>query len=301
MKLYMICDESGAKGYADRNESFPGETGVFAGVMVPEDKFKDYKEGIEEAALPFFSDDKCHLASLSNEDMPKLREAVYACLDRLALDLVYEAVHVEGFNREFVRMQELEARGRELSSGRYKVGGEIRPESLHEKLFEGLFCKALAYCIDKYGDDFELVIIPDRVDESIFKKFIKNSENFKGDLDYVRGIKSYDTQERKLVQGTLKFEFTVPEEYGFDEIENAEFEIQKDSEGGCLTLPADILSNHICYLFHSREGDDIGKPLNNTDSVVGHLLAHRFCGLANPNGYPWFPDWCYAYPKDSDF
>jgi hypothetical protein len=30
----MACDESGAKGYANQNEAYDGEVGVFAGIMV---------------------------------------------------------------------------------------------------------------------------------------------------------------------------------------------------------------------------------------------------------------------------
>jgi hypothetical protein len=33
--IVFACDESGAKGYADRDEWLPGEVGVFAGIMVP--------------------------------------------------------------------------------------------------------------------------------------------------------------------------------------------------------------------------------------------------------------------------
>ena len=34
MDVYLICDESGAKGYSDVSEAYPGETGVFAGYLV---------------------------------------------------------------------------------------------------------------------------------------------------------------------------------------------------------------------------------------------------------------------------
>ena len=33
--IILACDESGSKGYADQDESTHGETGVFAGLMVP--------------------------------------------------------------------------------------------------------------------------------------------------------------------------------------------------------------------------------------------------------------------------
>lgn len=36
-KVIFVCDESGAKGYADHEETYPGETGVFAGIMEPSD------------------------------------------------------------------------------------------------------------------------------------------------------------------------------------------------------------------------------------------------------------------------
>jgi hypothetical protein len=36
-RMVLACDESGAKGYADRDEAFPGEVGVFAGILMPEE------------------------------------------------------------------------------------------------------------------------------------------------------------------------------------------------------------------------------------------------------------------------
>jgi hypothetical protein len=36
MNIYLICDESGAKGYADTHEKQLGEVGVFAGFLLAE-------------------------------------------------------------------------------------------------------------------------------------------------------------------------------------------------------------------------------------------------------------------------
>ncbi len=36
-RIIFACDESGAKGYADQDERYPGEVGVFAGILMPED------------------------------------------------------------------------------------------------------------------------------------------------------------------------------------------------------------------------------------------------------------------------
>jgi hypothetical protein len=33
--MVLACDESGAKGKADRDESYSAEVGVFAGTLVP--------------------------------------------------------------------------------------------------------------------------------------------------------------------------------------------------------------------------------------------------------------------------
>lgn len=36
-KVIFACDESGAKEYADKGENYPGEIGVFAGILIPDE------------------------------------------------------------------------------------------------------------------------------------------------------------------------------------------------------------------------------------------------------------------------
>ena len=52
-KVFLYCDESGAKGYANQNEAYPGEIGVFAGIMVPEERLEPVKLVFDEIAARF--------------------------------------------------------------------------------------------------------------------------------------------------------------------------------------------------------------------------------------------------------
>lgn len=48
MKFILACDESGAKGYADQDEQFPGQIGVFAGLLVPDQILAQVEAALEQ-------------------------------------------------------------------------------------------------------------------------------------------------------------------------------------------------------------------------------------------------------------
>lgn len=52
-RIYFYCDESGAKGYADQQEKYPGEVGVFAGLLVPEQQHADLSIKLDMIAKRF--------------------------------------------------------------------------------------------------------------------------------------------------------------------------------------------------------------------------------------------------------
>jgi hypothetical protein len=67
--VVFACDESGAKGYADQDERFPRELGVFfAGILMPEDPVNEKMPpflGLVTICTP--ATGKLHIADLSAE------------------------------------------------------------------------------------------------------------------------------------------------------------------------------------------------------------------------------------------
>src|SRR4051794_4126546 len=98
-RIILACDESGAKGYADRDEQYPGEVGVFAGILVPEDSL-DEKSPPFQALIPKYTrpDGKLHIAGLTPEQKKALRQDVYEAIRNSGLPCFWYAIHVAGFH-----------------------------------------------------------------------------------------------------------------------------------------------------------------------------------------------------------
>ena len=67
-KVFLYCDESGAKGYADNDETELGEVGVFAGILVPEEILATVKPAFDQIAKRYKpAEGKLHIADLPLE------------------------------------------------------------------------------------------------------------------------------------------------------------------------------------------------------------------------------------------
>ena len=76
--IVLVCDESGAKGYADQQESYPGEVGVFAGILVPEERkavARTAFQAIYDRYQPVTG--KLHIADLAPASQSNLRNDIY--------------------------------------------------------------------------------------------------------------------------------------------------------------------------------------------------------------------------------
>ncbi len=105
-KIVLACDETGAKGYADRDEAYPGEVGVFAGILmldeVSAEKFPAFQALIDKYKP---ATGKLHIADLSDDKKEELRADVYGLIPRSALPCFWYAIHVAGLNRQFNEAQ----------------------------------------------------------------------------------------------------------------------------------------------------------------------------------------------------
>ena len=73
--VVLACDESGAKGYADQDESFPGEVGAFAGILIPQQEREEKARPVFQALCDHYrpASGKLHIADLAPEQQEALR------------------------------------------------------------------------------------------------------------------------------------------------------------------------------------------------------------------------------------
>lgn len=82
-KVFLYCDESGAKGYADKDEAYPGETGVFAGIMVPEECLGTVKPVFDQIAARYTpASGKLHIADLARVQQEDLRNELFEAIKK---------------------------------------------------------------------------------------------------------------------------------------------------------------------------------------------------------------------------
>jgi hypothetical protein len=97
--VVLICDESGAKGYADKDEEFPGDVGVFAGLFASKEKFSAIQHEFNAVALRYVMEDgKLHIADLGKEEQGTLRKEMFALILKHGIPCFWEAIHVAGFH-----------------------------------------------------------------------------------------------------------------------------------------------------------------------------------------------------------
>jgi hypothetical protein len=111
--IIMACDESGSKGYADRDEAWPGEVGVFAGILVPADALNAIAPCFDAVVRRFATNEgKLHVTDLPPEKQEALRSEMFNLIKAHKLPCFYEAIHVAGFHQAHHEVNELVDRAR---------------------------------------------------------------------------------------------------------------------------------------------------------------------------------------------
>ena len=78
IKTYLICDESGCKGFANNPIDNPNDIGVFAGYCIPEGVFSDVRNSVDLIADKYKNPEgKTHITDLTEEQQNNLRQEVF--------------------------------------------------------------------------------------------------------------------------------------------------------------------------------------------------------------------------------
>lgn len=275
-KLYLICDESGSKGFAHNQETFEGEFGVFAGYLLKENDYDRLKRIFQDIYKKYeLPGQKLHITDLAPEMQQKLREEVFELLKEEKLTCVYEAISVKGYNREYLKISEIKDKQREELKEKFTFSNNVERERLHSELFQALFGKAIAYFIDMFGGLPYIFVITDNIDNTLKKEFEIKARELINPFETPMQIKAFDKEKKAPVSKTVTFTSEILN----DEISDTKFEITV--EDNSLTLVADILANSILYYIKQSVSQNPNIILNSKEAIAGHPLTELFYGMSS--------------------
>jgi hypothetical protein len=305
-RVILACDESGAKGYADNDETFPGEVGVFAGILMPAecvaDRFPPF-QNIAENYKP--ASGKLHIAELSEDEKQRLRRDIFEAVQNSGLPCFWYGIHVSGLYNSHSIFDDIILKGHENLAEiprRIKRGSHrSSPPSMHVELFKGLFANIIAFLAERGLQEVDIEIRSDRIDPPTIVKFKKASMellNF-GSKPRVRKMTGFDTTTNRVVSGTISSQVHLPSNLGIGvSVKNLTFNALAGGDG--LVLAADVLANSLHHLFKHRPEDQLYRALNRPAAVANHPLARNLNTFRNWGGPDLIGDCLFRHPKDPD-
>jgi len=301
--VIFYCDESGAKGYADQPESEPGEVGVFAGIMVPDEVLQSAKTAFDAIAARYAPPSgKLHIADLTAQQQQSLREELYAAIRQWQLPCFWYAVHVAGFNAHHGEREAIAKQLREKLAARndppprFKLGSpRSDPPSLHVTLFEGLYSHLVAFMIERQKRGVMIEVRTDQVDAPIVDRFEEVATELLNDQPLIDQTRAFDTVTKQVVTGSLKITVQLPDELKLSSVVNSlSISIAPDSDG--LVLAADVLANSLYYLLKNRDAEHLYKPLNRPEAIASHPLASHLDAFVDWGEGDLIGDGLYRHP-----
>jgi len=303
--VVFACDESGAKGYADQVESYPGEVGVFAGILVPQE--------IEATAQPEFqaiydlykpATGKLHIAELPPEKQEALRQDVYAAIRKLKLPCFWYAIHVDGLNDWHLTQKNLREDAKQATAAARQQPPRVKrnsprdnPASMHEELFAGLYAHLIAFLEERNRKEVAIEVRTDQIDSPVVKNFEALAKRLLSDDPLLTTVKGWDTVTKQIVEGAIEIRVTLPPSMQIEAVVR-ELTINTVGDGDGYVLAADVLANSLNYLFKHRDQSDLYKPLNRPAAIIKHPIAHHLATFYDWGNGDLVGDRLYSHPKN---
>ncbi len=295
-KIVLACDESGAKGYAGDGEKYPGEVGIFAGLLVPHEILAPAQASLDEVIKKYrpSGSGKLHITDLTPEQQESLRKEIFDRIISLHIPCFYEAIHVAGFDTAHQNLLDAIDASKNRTRSRIKRSANpVKAPSLHIAVFQGMYAKLLAFCMERGRHKLDIELRTDNVDGPIRDQFLKSAETL---LDYgakLKIVKGFDPVTKKVVEGTIETAATPKSDQLPISIELLELVLKDDTDG--LVVAADVLANSLNHHFRQRQADQLFRALNTPDAFATHPLYQALDSFTNWGGYN-FTDSYYSHP-----
>lgn len=264
MKAVLVIDESGAKGFSKKGESYKGEVGLMAGYLFPEEFLSYMREFTSKLFKSINSDGKLHLTDLSAEQQEQVRSIVYDLFLSNSTCWFFEAISVEGF------YQSVHDKDR---------AGSGENELLHAKLFAGIFSKAVDRLKVNNPSSIHISVITDTISETTQKQFKSEVASY---ISFSTGnnVQGVFTSYDRDTDVVSKYKTESSVDFGdINVLKNLELEIK--CEDTPLTFVADILANSAYYYVKNNLSKEPMLKPNSSTAIKGHPLSNLAHGAYN--------------------
>lgn len=279
--MIFVCDESGAKGYADKDENSKCEFGLFAGYFL---KNKKQQEDVKKLLGESFNkiewpNSKKHVNELKFEkDKQLIIDDVFSVFREEKIDCLYEGGYVHDFHISYSKREKILKRIEELKKSKIRITKHKDKSLLHDELFRGLFVRAITYYEEfKNKDGLEINI--DYVDEPIFKSFEKSKLEilglFKEKCNVVPG---WNPIKKKRVQGEIRIRCDA-EVYAY-KFNESDITMRIGEKTDPLIVGADVLVYTLYKYFEKQNSLGNYVSLNSKSSLNSFKykdVIHELC------------------------
>ena len=297
-KMYLIIDESGAKGYSNNKEQSSSEFGLIVGFLIPEEWIDTVRLELNMIRQKFHLNGKMHITDLSSSEQNIIREEIFNYFLSRNIYFVYEAIYTQGFFEYHKTQKNSSKKIKEQLKSKIKFSNNNKKELLHKYLFQGIFGKAIHFFMERIGDEFQLKIISDNIEESIKQEFYQAIDEFINiGKKSKKKMTGYDTEKKELVHSYMTFEIKEPLRF-LEDYSNIQCKIT--SEDSSLTFAADVLSNSLYRILNESECKLKANPLNTYEAVENFHLNNLIYGIYDHNQHPYIVDKIYEHPNNKD-
>ena len=293
--VIFAVDESGAKGYSDNHEQVPGEFGVVAGVLVPEERRLSVETETSKLLAKYETNGKLHITDLSASDQEALRSDVFRYLLAVNARWTYEAMYVEGLRAHAELVASITNKAKLSRRSKVKISANERKDLLHTLLLGGAFGKAVAFCCDYVGYKTHLDVITDQLDPSILKAMKADADRLlNAEEKQTRRVTGYDPEKKEVVEGFITSEICE----GLDAIGDfSEITYEVAVSDSPLTVVADVIANSVHHHLLNRQNENLGSRLNTIEAISGHMIAPLVYGVTGQeSNIPQAADTIFSYP-----
>lgn len=277
-EIYLICDESGSKGFSDNTETFEGEFGLFAGYFLDSENFQSLKSALDAIYDKYCPPvGKLHITDLDSSAQESLRSDVFKIIKDNKIYCSYDAISVKGFNTAYVETNDIAENQKAQVKENFSFSNKSTLERLHSELFQALFAKSIAFFIDKYGEEnINIKVITDNIDRKLKVEFEQRAIELISPFPSTDQLKAFDKKKGKPVVKNITF---TSKELQDDKISNTKFELSVQDDS--YTLIADILANSLYYYIKQEVIKNPNICLNSYDAVKEHPVADMLYGLSS--------------------
>ena len=170
--FYLICDESGAKGYSDKPDQGIDSLGLVTGLIIHESQLPSLQKACYEIHEKYSTEcySKFHMADLPNDKQDNMRNDIFNIIRSINARLVYSSIPKEGMNKWYKIQKKLRDDIVEKEKARgYGISFPSPKESMLEMLYLDMISRFFAAIIEYHVKDgnFDANIFIDNIDTPI--------------------------------------------------------------------------------------------------------------------------------------